>query len=80
MSGSRPSIKVSGKTFPNGTSERDYPFTKLNITYNGFVNWAGDFMLAVCRINDCKSGLNQAGNTFNMSDSELEFIEIGTVR
>ncbi|CAL8122500.1 unnamed protein product [Orchesella dallaii] len=69
-SGSRPSLKVRGETFPDGDAHQKFPFTKFSITYNGFVDWAGDFMLAVCRKDICKFSRNNGS-----SESELEYIE-----
>jgi len=70
--GSRPSLKVRGQTFPDGDAHRKFPFTKFRITYNGFVDWAGDFMLAVCRKDICQFSRNNGSIS-----SELEYIENG---
>lgn len=80
--GSRPSLKVKGKTFANGDHLRKFPFTKFTITYNGFVDWAGDFMLAVCRKEHCLFETNDhnsssiSNRSIDNMDS-LEFIEKG---
>lgn len=78
--GSRPSLKVKGKSFANGDHLRKFPFTKFTITYNGFVDWAGDFMLAVCRKNHCLFENNDnrsiSYRSIDNMDS-LEFVEKG---
>lgn len=85
FTGSRPSIIVKGKAFPNGDNLRAFPFTVLNITYNGFVDWAGDFKLGVCREDVCRLennndvDNNDSGNnsTGKGRAAQLEYIENG---
>lgn len=81
-------MEVHGLTFPNGDTQRKFAFTKFNITYNGFVDWAGNFKLAICRYEVCVLRMEESrdeedghGEDVLLTQTHsLEFLENGKMK